>query len=138
MFRVLQTWSQASLYETRKPRPQLGSRREKVTVPAFTLCQRSNTENRRSETGPLFPDENIEYISLSSAMNGNKVLAACRDQSQSAKEPPKEHVKQTLRRRIEREKKYAILKNIWFGKWEPRKENLVSASSTTTFSMAPK
>ena len=86
------------------------------------------------EPDPYFSDEEIEYISFDALIDEIEVLTACINQSQLIKESSKEPVKQILRRRIEKEKEYAALKNIWFGKWEQVRENSASTLPIVTSS----
>ncbi len=57
----------------------------------------------------------MKYVSLDALIDGIGVLATCTNQSQPAKEPAKESVKQIFRRRIQKEKEYASPKNFQFG-----------------------
>ncbi len=69
---------------------------------------------------------------MDALIDGIRVLAVCTNQSLPAKEPANEPVKRILRRPIEKEKKYATLRNVRFGEWEPMRENPVPSSSIAT------
>lgn len=62
-----------------------------------------------------FSYEEIEYISLDKSIDRIEVLATYTNESQPAKKSFKKPVKQILRQRIEKEKKYTAFKNIQFG-----------------------
>ena len=75
------------------------------------------------EPDPDSSDEEIkeEYISLDTPLT-TLVSAARSNQAKQSEVSEKEPIKQILRKRIQKEKGYATLKNIRFGSYEPAKE----------------
>lgn len=68
--------------------------------------------------GELKPNiyfSNEKYVSLDALIDGIRVLVACINQFQLAKQSLKKPVKQILRRRIEKKKENVAPKNVWFG-----------------------
>ena len=89
--------------------------------------------------GELKPNiyfSNEKYVSLDALIDGIRVLVACINQFQLAKQSLKEPVKQILRRCIEKKKENVAPKNVWFGDWEYVRQNLVSASLISAFFIA--
>ncbi len=82
-------------------------------------------------------DEKSEYISLDEPIR-TEVLAAHSDEPRPTAEPSKESVKRILRRRIQKEKKYTLPKNVRFGEWESVRENPAPTPPIVTLSTAPK
>ena len=118
-----------------KPRRMLVTDAEKLWYLFLPLTSVQTLRIGELEPDPYSSDEEVEYVSLDTSIDGIGVLAAYTNQSQFTKELSKEPVKRILRRHIEKEKEYATPKNVQFGEWEPVRKSLVPTPLLATLSV---
>ena len=103
---------------------------EKLRYPTLPPANIQTLRIGEMDPDPYSSDEEAEYISLDEPIETG-VLTARANQSKPTAGPSKEPVKRILRRRIEKEKDYAVPKNVRFGEWDPVRDDPLPGPTTT-------
>ena len=80
-----------------KPGRESVANAEKLQYPSLPPANVQTLRIGELEPDPYSSDKEVEFVSLDAPIDGIGVLATHTNQSQPAKEPAKEHVKQILR-----------------------------------------